>query len=343
MYPRDAAGNENTISPGYRCDLVTPLADTTPPVRSGGQPTGTLAAGTTSATISLTTNEFSTCRYSTSSGVAYGAMVNDMDASVNALFHSKAITGLSNGNTYTYYVRCRDVFLNANTTDTSISFSVASVSGDTTAPSKVVGLQGSALNANQISLNWTAATDNVGVTGYEIYVAESGAEYTLGATAATTSAILSGLSTNALHLIKVRARDAVGNFGDYSDTIVVLTPLSDVTPPSDITGLSVTAVDFQALDITWTAGSDNGSVPQTSIEMCRGAACMLFSLAATVNAGTNTLRVSGLHPLTTYRFRGKHTDTAGNVSVNYSPIVSGTTPAVPTGTVTAICPCKHHR
>lgn len=343
MYPRDSDGNENTVSPGYRCDSVTPGADTTPPVRSGAQPSGTLAAGTTAATLSVSTNEFSMCRYDTSSGIAYGSMANALDASPNALFHSKEVTGLSNGNTYTYYVRCQDVFLNANTTDTTITFDVGSVADDVTAPSQVVGLQGTALNATQISLSWTASIDNVGVTGYEVYVADSVVDYTLGATSSTNSAILSGLSPNTLYLIKVRARDAVGNFGDDSDTIVVLTPLSDVTPPSDMTGLSVTAVDFQALDITWTAGSDNGSVPQTSIEMCQGSACTLFALAATVNAGTNTLRVSGLHPLTTYRFRGKHTDTAGNVSVNYSPIVSGTTPSVPSATVTAICPCKHHR
>ena len=97
MYPRDALGNENGVSPGYRCDSVTPGADTVPPVRSNGQPSGTLAAGTPSAAISLTTNEFSTCRYSTSAGIAYGSMVDTLDASANASFHSKTIGGLSAG------------------------------------------------------------------------------------------------------------------------------------------------------------------------------------------------------------------------------------------------------
>lgn len=343
MYPRDAAGNENAVSPGYKCDSVTPTADTTPPVRSGAQPSGTLAAGTTTVTISVSTNEFSTCRYDTSSGVSYGSMSTAMDASANALFHSKEVTGLSNGNTYTYYVRCQDVFLNANTTDTTITFAVGSVAGDVTAPSKVTGLQGIALNATQISLSWTAATDNTGVTGYEVYAADSGSVDRLVAATSDTSAIVSGLSPATLYLLKVRARDAVGNFGDLSDPIVVLTPLSDVTPPSDLIGMTVTAVDFQSLDITWTAGTDNVGTPQTSIEMCQGAACTLFALTATANAGTNTLRVSGLHPLTTYRFRGKHVDLAGNVSDEYSTPVSGTTLAVPSATVTAICPCKHHR
>lgn len=342
MYPRDALGNENAVSPGYKCDSVTPGADTVPPVRSNGQPSGTLAAGTPSAAISLTTNEFSTCRYSTSAGIAYGSMVNTLDASANALFHSKTIGGLSNGNTYTYYVRCQDVFLNANTTDTTISFSVASSAGDTEVPSKVIGLQGQALNANQISLSWTAATDNVGVTGYEVYVAESGSDYTLGATPSITTAILSGLSPATLHLLKVRARDAVGNFGDDSDAIVILTPPSDVTPPSDLVGMSAHAVDFQSLDLSWTAGTDDVGIASTNIEQCRGVECTDFLLVAAVTTGSG-VRISGLSPQTTYRFRGKHTDAAGNVSANYSPIITGTTLAVPTGTVTAVCPCKHHR
>ena len=42
--------------------------DTTPPVRSNGQPTGTLPAGTTQTTLSLTTNESATCRYGTTQG-----------------------------------------------------------------------------------------------------------------------------------------------------------------------------------------------------------------------------------------------------------------------------------
>src|SRR5438046_2087633 len=48
--------------------------DTAAPVRSGGQPLGTLPAGTTQTTLALTTNEVATCRYSPSAGVPYDAM-----------------------------------------------------------------------------------------------------------------------------------------------------------------------------------------------------------------------------------------------------------------------------
>ena len=51
------------------------LPDTTPPVRFNGQPAGVLAWGTTQTTLSLTTDEYATCRYSTQAGVAYSAML----------------------------------------------------------------------------------------------------------------------------------------------------------------------------------------------------------------------------------------------------------------------------
>jgi hypothetical protein len=48
--------------------------DSTPPQRSGSSP-GSVPSGTTQATIGLTTSENATCRYDTSSGVAYDNMV----------------------------------------------------------------------------------------------------------------------------------------------------------------------------------------------------------------------------------------------------------------------------
>ena len=180
------------------------------------------------------------------------------------------------------------------------------------------------------------------MTGYEIYAAASGSDYSLVGTSSSTSSIISGLSQSTLYLVKVRARDAVGNFGSDSDAIVLLTMPSDIHPPSDLVGMAAAAVDFQALDLSWTAGTDDVGITSTNIEQCRGVTCTDFLLVAAVTSG-QTVRLTGLLPQTTYRFRGKHTDAAGNVSANYSTIITGTTLAVPTGTVTAVCPCKHHR
>ena len=55
---------------------LAPVADTTPPVLSNAQPSGTLAAGTTQTTISVSSNENATCRYATTAGTAYASMTN---------------------------------------------------------------------------------------------------------------------------------------------------------------------------------------------------------------------------------------------------------------------------
>jgi hypothetical protein len=99
-------------------------------VRSNGQPGGVLAAGTTQTTLRLTTNEAATCRFSTEAGVAYSAMPDEF-ATTGATTHTTPLSGLSNGDNYTVYVRCEDEAGNANANDFVIAFSVASASATT--------------------------------------------------------------------------------------------------------------------------------------------------------------------------------------------------------------------
>ena len=91
---------------------VAQPADTTPPVRTNGAPSGTLAAGTTQTTLSLGTDENATCRYATTAGVAYGSMPNTF-TTTGGTAHATTVTGLVNGGSYNYYVRCQDTAGNA--------------------------------------------------------------------------------------------------------------------------------------------------------------------------------------------------------------------------------------
>lgn len=127
LYVIDSSGVPNAL--GYPITVGgggTP--DTTAPVRSLLAPSGTLAAGTTSTTLSLTTDEAALCRYSTSAGTVYASMTNNFSTEY-AASHSATISGLTNGSSYTYYVRCIDGSGNANASDSTISFSVASSAG----------------------------------------------------------------------------------------------------------------------------------------------------------------------------------------------------------------------
>jgi glucose/arabinose dehydrogenase len=102
---------------------VAKAGDSTPPVRSNGQPAGTLAAGTTQTSLGLTTDENATCRYATTAGVAYASMPNTF-SSTGGITHATLVSGLTNGGNYSYYVRCQDASGNANTDDFAITFSV---------------------------------------------------------------------------------------------------------------------------------------------------------------------------------------------------------------------------
>jgi hypothetical protein len=116
-------------------------SDTTSPTLSNGAPTGTLAAGTTQTTLSLTTNEAATCRYSTIAGTSYASMTNTF-STTGSTSHSTVAVGLTNGNTYSYYIRCIDGSGNANTNDYTIYFSVTSSPRNTYYMAPVAGSPG---------------------------------------------------------------------------------------------------------------------------------------------------------------------------------------------------------
>jgi hypothetical protein len=103
--------------------------DTTPPVPGGGQPSGALPSGTSQTTLSLTTNENATCRYATTAGVAYGSMTNVFDIT-GGTAHSTLVTGLVDGNSYSYYLRCQDSAGNADADDFLIAFAVSTATGE---------------------------------------------------------------------------------------------------------------------------------------------------------------------------------------------------------------------
>ncbi|MDR6976174.1 hypothetical protein J2X68_002862 [Streptomyces sp. 3330] len=89
---------------------------------------------------------------------------------------------------------------------------------DTQAPTTPSGLTSTGKTSSSVSLSWNAATDNVGVTGYDVY---SGSAKVL--TVSGTSATVSGLSAATAYTFTVRARDAAGNTSGASGSVSVTT------------------------------------------------------------------------------------------------------------------------
>ncbi|WP_371927449.1 discoidin domain-containing protein [Lentzea sp. HUAS12] len=90
--------------------------------------------------------------------------------------------------------------------------------GDTTAPSAPGGLTSTGTTSNSVSLQWTAATDNVGVTGYEVLRNGS----VVGTPAGTTFTD-TGLASGTQFTYTVKARDAAGNLGPASNAVQATT------------------------------------------------------------------------------------------------------------------------
>lgn len=137
--------------------------DSAVPVRSNGLPSGELAYGTRSATLSLSTDENATCKYAASVDVTYASMTLQF-STTGGMSHSSSISGLEDGKSYSYYVRCQDSVGNANADDFAIFFSVAAPpkpSITSLSPSK--GLVGTSVTVN--GSGFTASGNSVSFSG----------------------------------------------------------------------------------------------------------------------------------------------------------------------------------
>ena len=84
---------------------------------------------------------------------------------------------------------------------------------DTQVPTAATNLATNTPTSNSISLSWTAATDNIGVIGYEIYV-----DGVLYSTVSGTTATVSGLNPSTTYNFYIIAKDAAGNSSAVSNT-----------------------------------------------------------------------------------------------------------------------------
>ncbi|MFB4293897.1 carbohydrate-binding protein [Nonomuraea sp. ATR24] len=90
---------------------------------------------------------------------------------------------------------------------------------DTQAPSVPANLRSTGTTTTSVSLAWNASTDNVAVSGYDVYRGS-----TLVSTATGTSFTDTGRTPNTSYTYTVRARDAAGNVSAASNAVTVTTP-----------------------------------------------------------------------------------------------------------------------
>lgn len=104
------------------------------------------------------------------------------------------------------------------------TINLGGVGADTQAPTAPSNLVASNVAQTTLSLSWNASTDNVGVTGYDIFQGTTNIGTVTG-----TSANINGLSPATAYSFKVRAHDAAGNNSGFSNTVNVTTLSNSVT------------------------------------------------------------------------------------------------------------------
>ncbi len=224
-------------------------------------------------------------------------------------------TGLSIGTTYYYVVKAYDAAGNISANSSQAQATPA----DTVAPTVPSNLVASA-SGSQISLSWTAATDNVGVVQYLIERSATSAisGFTEIATSTTSVYVNTRLAVNSTFYYRVRAQDAAGNISVYSSVASATTDNSIVVPdtqaPTVPSSLSAAASGTQ-VSLSWTASSDNVGVSGYQIlrSTTNGSG---YAQIATSN--TNSYTNTGLSIGTTYYYVVKAYDAAGNISANSS-------------------------
>jgi hypothetical protein len=109
----------------------------------------------------------------------------------------------------------------------SLVINVNIVPGDTEAPSVPASLGASSISQTSFWLGWAASTDNIAVTGYEIQCNGQ-----IIGSPSQPPWLVTGCQPVTLHALKVRARDAAGNWSAWSPALSVTT-LPDTSNPAD--------------------------------------------------------------------------------------------------------------
>ncbi|WP_315057560.1 endonuclease [Chryseobacterium indoltheticum] len=202
---------------------------------------------------------------------------------------------------------------------------------DTQAPSTVTNLTVSGKTSNTVSLTWNAATDNVAVSSYDVYMNGS-----LKTNVSSTSTTITGLNPSTTYNFYIKAKDAAGNSSANSSTVSATTNAGTTNPnPTGCvnenfetiptaSSSSYSTKTWTSNGITWTATDSRSdqTVSNKAITVRDG------SLKSSSSAnGIGSLTVT-----TQLKFSGSN----GNFTVQVNGVNVGTVPYSTTATTTTI-------
>ncbi|HYF49844.1 MAG TPA: fibronectin type III domain-containing protein [Planctomycetota bacterium] len=298
---RDAAGN--LAVSGNFTFTTAPAPDTTPPVISSVAASSITSSG---ATITWTTNEASDTQVEYGLTTAYGSSTTLNTTKVTA--HSQALSGLAASTTYNYRVKSRDT---AGNLGVSGNFTFTTAAAPDTTPPVISSVAASGITSSAATITWTTNEASDTQVEYGLTTAY-GSSTTLNTTKVTAhSQALSGLFASTTYNYRVKSRDAAGNLAVSSNFTFTTTAAPDTTPPV-ISSVAASGITTSGATITWTTNEASDTQVEYGLTTAYGSSTPLNTTKVTAHSQALT----GLAASTTYSYRVKSRDTAGNLAVS---------------------------
>ena len=159
------------------------------------------------------------------------------------------------------------------------------------------------MSSSRVDLSWSAASDNVGVTGYEVKKVSGCGVFELcgGDDGVDMSWSDTGRSPGDVVQLSGACAGRGGEHGGVSSVATAVTPVAVDIPPSAPTGLAAAAAGSGGVNLSWTAATDDLGVATYEVERCQGAGCSGFVQVATTVS--TSLADTGLVASTSYSYR----------------------------------------
>ncbi|WP_428834192.1 PQQ-dependent sugar dehydrogenase [Lentzea roselyniae] len=176
---------------------------------------------------------------------------------------------------------------------------------DTEAPTPPKNLQFVSSTHDSVTLKWEAATDNVGVVGYDVY--QHGQLVT--SVGNVLEATATGLQPDTTYDWTVFAKDRAGNVSQASNNVPGRTQPApaDTQPPTTPGNLRGTGVTETSASIEWNASTDNVGVTGYEIHVDG-------VLKQTADGSATTATIAGLTKGQAYKVKVRAKDAKNNLS-----------------------------
>jgi hypothetical protein len=310
-YVITAIDNVTPLSAANESAPSTVVTATTPAATCGGTPSTPGTPVKTGATINSTSFSWGASTdtnpgcslsgyhiYRSDKGATAIADVTDATAYTDSL-------NLSPNTSYIYTIKAFDTsgHISAGVTIT------ITTAPDNTAPTAPASVTATATASSQVNLAWTASTDNVAVTGYNVYRSDKGTTpiKTLSGTTLNTSD--NTVSANTSYTYQVSAIDAANNESPKVTATPnpVHTPASvDSSAPGLPGNVNAPAITADSASLTWTAATDTGGSGVSGYHV-------YLNGVYDGDTGSTSFALSCIAPSVSYTVTVKAFDGAGNV------------------------------